>query len=45
MPAAKLEGILHIVEEAETRLNAQKYEGSGDEKGSEDLSEVSTVLS
>ncbi|XP_024365205.1 uncharacterized protein [Physcomitrium patens] len=39
MPAAKLEGILHIVEEAETRLNAQKYEGSGDEKGSEDLSE------
>ena len=45
MPAAKLEEIVRIVEEAESRLNPPQNEAAVDEKGSEDLSEVSTVRS
>jgi len=41
MPAEKLEGIVHIVEEAETGLNTPENEARGDKQGSEEeLSEV-----
>jgi hypothetical protein len=40
MPAAKLEGIVRITEEAQTRSNASENEATpGDEQGSEELSE------
>lgn len=41
MPATKLEGIVQIIEEAQTRSNASENEATpGDDQGSEELSEV-----